>query len=100
MIHFYFRYPAPFFQFIETRRCLTAMRAKNGAMAGAAVKRGESHRLGNAEHCVGDFETNHMSRYFGPLPPSRGVQRGPSTSVALQSIQFGGLTRSSFPTRS
>ena len=36
----------------------------------------------------------------GPLPPSRGVQRGPSTSVALQSTQFGGLTRSSSPTRS
>ena len=32
-----------------------------------------------------------MSRYLGPLPPSRGVQRGPSTSVALQSTQLGGV---------
>src|SRR6185437_8269065 len=37
---------------------------------------------------------DHMRLYFGPLPPSRGVQRGPSTSVALQSTQFGGFTRS------
>ena len=34
----------------------------------------------------------YINRYFGPLPPSRGVQRGPRTSVALQSMQFGGLT--------
>src|SRR2546428_1611826 len=27
----------------------------------------------------------YIRLYFGPLPPSRGVQRGPSTSVALQS---------------
>ncbi len=31
--------------------------------------------------------------YFGPLPPSLGVQRGPNTSVALQSMQLGALTR-------
>jgi hypothetical protein len=42
----------------------------------------------------------YMDRYLGPLPPSRGVQRGPSTSVALQSTQLGGFTRSSSPTRS
>ena len=42
----------------------------------------------------------YMTRYLGPLPPSRGVQRGPSTSVALQSTQFGAFTRSSSPTRS
>ena len=42
----------------------------------------------------------YIARYWGPLPPSRGVQRGPRTSVALQSTQLGGLTRSSSPTRS
>src|SRR6185503_14016012 len=42
----------------------------------------------------------YILRYRGPLPPSRGVQRGPSTSVALQSMQLGGFTRSSSPTRS
>src|SRR5437867_12957473 len=36
----------------------------------------------------------YIRLYFGPLPPSRGVQRGPSTSVALQSTQFGAFTRS------
>lgn len=35
----------------------------------------------------------HIARYLGPLPPSRGVHRGPSTSVALQSTQLGALTR-------
>lgn len=43
---------------------------------------------------------NHIKRYFGPLPPSRGVHRGPTTSVALQSTQFGGFTRSPFSVRS
>src|SRR5207247_2038563 len=38
--------------------------------------------------------TPHILLYLGPLPPSRGVQRGPTTSVALQSTQFGALTRS------
>jgi hypothetical protein len=42
----------------------------------------------------------HIARYFGPLPPSLGVQRGPSTSVALQSTQFGGFTLSRSPSRS
>jgi hypothetical protein len=37
--------------------------------------------------------------YFGPLPPSRGVQRGPTTSVALQSTQFCALTTSLSPWR-
>ena len=37
---------------------------------------------------------SHIRRYFGPLPPSRGVQRGPSTSVALQSTQLGAFTLS------
>src|SRR2546429_7141620 len=36
----------------------------------------------------------YIRLYLGPLPPSRGVQRGPSTSVALQSTQLGGFTRS------
>src|SRR5437667_7290645 len=36
----------------------------------------------------------YIRLYFGPLPPSRGVQRGPSTSVALQSTQLGAFTRS------
>ncbi len=36
----------------------------------------------------------YIALYFGPLPPSRGVQRGPKTSVALQSMQFGAFTRS------
>src|SRR5438552_15236851 len=40
--------------------------------------------------------TPHILLYLGPLPPSRGVQRGPRTSVALQSPQLGALTRS-FP---
>jgi len=35
----------------------------------------------------------YIRLYFGPLPPSRGVHRGPSTSVALQSTQFGAFTR-------
>src|SRR4051812_20784840 len=39
----------------------------------------------------------YILRYFGPLPPSRGVQRGPSTSVALQSMQFGAFTTSLSP---
>jgi len=39
-----------------------------------------------------DPASSHMRRYLGPLPPSRGVQRGPSTSVALQSTQLGALT--------
>ena len=43
---------------------------------------------------------DHIARYFGPLPPSRGVHRGPSTSVALQSMQFAGLTTSRSPSRS
>src|SRR5262245_50995164 len=42
----------------------------------------------------------HMRLYFGPLPPSRGVQRGPSTLVALQSTQFGALTTRRSPWRS
>jgi hypothetical protein len=42
----------------------------------------------------------YIARYLGPLPPSRGVHRGPTTSVALQSTQLGGFTRSSSPTRS
>lgn len=42
----------------------------------------------------------YIRRYFGPLPPSRGVQRGPSTSVALQSTQLGAFTLSSSPARS
>src|SRR5258708_18692798 len=41
-----------------------------------------------------------MRLYFGPLPPSRGVQRGPNTSVALQSTQFGALIRSPPPSAS
>src|SRR5690242_7065774 len=36
---------------------------------------------------------NYMKRYLGPDPPSRGVHRGPTTSVALQSTQLGALTR-------
>ena len=44
--------------------------------------------------------TPYIRRYLGPLPPSRGVQRGPSTSVALQSTQLGAFTLSSPPTRS
>jgi len=43
---------------------------------------------------------DYIARYLGPLPPSRGVHRGPSTSVALQSTQLGGFTRSSLPARS
>jgi hypothetical protein len=42
----------------------------------------------------------YIPRYLGPLPPSRGVHRGPSTSVALQSTQLGGFTLSPSPTRS
>src|SRR2546425_3106398 len=44
--------------------------------------------------------TPHIPLYLGPLPPSRGVQRGPTTSVALQSTQFGALTRSAPSTTS
>jgi len=44
--------------------------------------------------------TAHINRYFGPLPPSRGVHLGPNTSVALQSTQLGAFTLSSSPTRS
>ena len=43
---------------------------------------------------------HHILRYFGPLPPSLGVHRGPKTSVALQSIQFGAFTRKAPSTRS
>src|SRR5256886_17180720 len=35
----------------------------------------------------------YIRLYLGPLPPSRGVPLGPSTSVALQSTQFGAFTR-------
>ena len=42
----------------------------------------------------------HIKRYRGPLSPSRGVHRGPMTSVALQSIQFAELTISLSPSRS
>src|SRR2546430_11191211 len=37
---------------------------------------------------------SYIRLYLGPLPPSRGVHLGPSTSVALQSTQFGAFTRS------
>lgn len=50
---------------------------------------------------VGQGKPRHyMRRYFGPEPPSRGVQRGPTTSVALQSTQFGAFTRRVSPSRS
>ena len=42
---------------------------------------------------------SYMRLYFGPLPPSLGVHRGPTTSVALQSTQFGAFTLS-FPSTS
>src|SRR6266540_2231364 len=48
--------------------------------------------------CAG--ATRHICLYLGPLPPSRGVQRGPTTSVALQSTQFGALTRNAPSTTS
>jgi hypothetical protein len=44
--------------------------------------------------------TTHIRRYFGPLPPSLAVHRGPITSVALQSMQLAGLTTSLPSTRS
>jgi hypothetical protein len=40
------------------------------------------------------FTPPHIRLYAGPLPPSRGVQRGPITSVALQSTQLGAFTTS------
>src|SRR6267378_2008498 len=43
---------------------------------------------------------SYIRLYLGPLPPSRGVHRGPSTSVALQSTQFGAFTRRPTLTRS
>jgi hypothetical protein len=52
------------------------------------------------DFAIGVFPGAYIARYLGPLPPSRGVHRGPSTSVALQSTQLGGFTRSSLPTRS
>src|SRR4051812_28745164 len=83
--------------------------AKLGGTIGAVRRRwaevardariSRARRVSSATHVTGS-QGAHMSRYLGPLPPSRGVHRGPSTSVALQSTQFGGLTRSSSPTRS
>ncbi len=55
---------------------------------GRCVRRGSETDRGSPE---GEGLTAHIVRYFGPLPPSRGVQRGPSTSVALQSMQLGAL---------
>ena len=43
---------------------------------------------------------SYIRLYAGPLPPSRGVQRGPTTSVALQSMQLGAFTTSVSPLRS
>src|SRR5438105_14774171 len=42
---------------------------------------------------TGVAPTPYIRLYLGPLPPSRGVHLGPSTSVALQSTQFGAFTR-------
>ena len=42
----------------------------------------------------------YIRLYAGPLPPSRGVHRGPMTSVALQSTQFGAFTTSRSPSSS
>ena len=39
----------------------------------------------------------YIRLYLGPLPPSRGVHRGPRMSVALQSMQFGAFTRRACP---
>ena len=39
----------------------------------------------------------YIRLYDGPLPPSRGVQRGPMASVALQSMQLGAFTTSLSP---
>src|SRR2546426_2336513 len=36
---------------------------------------------------TGVAPTPYIRLYLGPLPPSRGVHRGPSTSVALQSTR-------------
>jgi len=48
----------------------------------------------------GRFNERHILLYRAPLPPSRGVQRGPMSSVALQSMQFAGLTTNRSPSRS
>ena len=48
----------------------------------------------------GPAPSPHIRLYDGPLPPSRGVHRGPMTSVALQSMQLGAFTTSRSPWRS
>jgi hypothetical protein len=49
---------------------------------------------------TGTRDHAYISRYRGPLPPSRTVHRGPITSVALQSMQFAGFRTSRSPSRS
>jgi hypothetical protein len=50
---------------------------------------GQAIREAAMLYCSGSY----IRLYLGPLPPSRGVHLGPSTSVALQSTQFGAFTR-------
>ena len=54
----------------------------------------ETADVGEEERALEPRLEAYMRLYFGPLPPSRGVHRGPRTSVALQSTQFGALMRS------
>src|SRR5437879_5240638 len=67
---------------------------------GAPMKGGRSPYLMQRRDAVRCCARAYIRLYLGPLPPSRGVQRGPSTSVALQSMPFGALTRSPPSTRS
>jgi len=66
----------------------------------------KKRKAGSGQQCSSQFKklyvkmVRHICRYFGPLPPSLGVHLGPSTSVALQSMQLAGLTTNRSPSRS
>jgi len=87
------------------RPCLR--RARNSAdvshwagRAGLITLLGLHHDGRRLQRCHRLHRQYYIRLYFGPLAPSRGVHRGPSTSVALQSTQFGALTRSTPSTSS
>src|SRR6266566_3388870 len=76
-------------KFWSLRQCTRSVRAALPLM--------QCRRGSDAEASVA--AATYMRLYLGPLPPSRGVQRGPSTSVALQSTQLGAFTRRPRSTR-
>lgn len=61
---------------------------------------GAVRRVPFSSGSLGSGTGRYICLYAGPLPPSRGVQRGPITSVALQSMQLGAFTTSRSPRRS